>query len=153
MPVLVPTRAQGYVRREGAVHIAGPDALDGLVEDLDRPRPAGYQPRGFPRRERVSSAAHTGEGGSRAAAERRTSTHSIGLGRDRAGRRGHSAKIVHEAARTKTRHLMLVTGVPGAGKTLVGLQTVHAHYLDDLASTEATASPRRRRCSSAATDH
>jgi putative protein kinase ArgK-like GTPase of G3E family len=42
-------------------------------------------------------------------------------------------QIVHEAARTKTRHLILVTGVPGAGKTLVGLQTVHAHYLDDLA--------------------
>jgi hypothetical protein len=27
----------------------------------------------------------------------------------------------------------LVTGVPGAGKTLVGLQAVHAKYLDDLA--------------------
>jgi hypothetical protein len=42
-------------------------------------------------------------------------------------------KIVHEAARTITRHLILVTGVPDAGKTLVGLPTVHAHYLDDLA--------------------
>ena len=37
-----------------------------------------------------------------------------------------------EAARTKTRRLVLLTGVPGAGKTLVGLQTVHAHWLDEL---------------------
>jgi hypothetical protein len=34
VPVLVPTRAHGYVRLEGAVHIAGPDALDGLVEQI-----------------------------------------------------------------------------------------------------------------------
>ena len=50
-------------------------------------------------------------------------------------------KIVHEAARTKTRHLILVTGVPGAGKTLVGLQTVHAHYLDDLAVDRGNGKP------------
>jgi hypothetical protein len=50
-------------------------------------------------------------------------------------------KIVHDAARTKTRHLILVTGVPGAGKTLVGLQTVHAHYLDDLAVDRGNGKP------------
>lgn len=43
------------------------------------------------------------------------------------------ARVAHDAARTKTRHLVLVTGVPGAGKTLVGMRAVHAHYLDDLA--------------------
>jgi hypothetical protein len=41
--------------------------------------------------------------------------------------------ICVEAAKTKTRRLVLLTGVPGAGKTLVGLQTVHAHWLDELA--------------------
>jgi hypothetical protein len=34
--------------------------------------------------------------------------------------------IAHEAARTRTRRLVLLTGVPGAGKTLVGLRVVHA---------------------------
>jgi len=34
VPVLIPTPAQGYVRREGAVHIVGLDALDGLVEQI-----------------------------------------------------------------------------------------------------------------------
>jgi hypothetical protein len=43
------------------------------------------------------------------------------------------AEVAREAARTRTRHLVLVTGVPGSGKTLVGMRTVHAHYLDDLA--------------------
>jgi hypothetical protein len=41
--------------------------------------------------------------------------------------------IAFEAASTKTRRRVLVTGVPGAGKTLVGLQTVHARWLDELA--------------------
>jgi hypothetical protein len=50
-------------------------------------------------------------------------------------------RVVHTAAATKSRHLILVTGVPGAGKTLVGLQTVHAKYLDDLAIARAEGKP------------
>ena len=57
-------------------------------------------------------------------------------------RRAHSARlpevhellssIAHEAARSRTRHLILLTGVPGSGKTLAGLQFVHSEELDDL---------------------
>jgi hypothetical protein len=43
------------------------------------------------------------------------------------------SKVVHEAAKTKTRRLVLLTGVPGSGKTLVGLRVVHAGFMDDLA--------------------
>jgi hypothetical protein len=42
-------------------------------------------------------------------------------------------EIAHEAARTKTRRLVLLSGIPGSGKTLVGLQLVHSGWLDDLA--------------------
>jgi hypothetical protein len=49
--------------------------------------------------------------------------------------------IAKEAAATRTRHLVLLTGVPGSGKTLVGLQLVHAHWLDDLAVPRAGGSP------------
>jgi len=42
------------------------------------------------------------------------------------------SEVAHEAARKQSRHLVLVSGVPGAGKTLVGLQVVHAGWLDDL---------------------
>lgn len=41
--------------------------------------------------------------------------------------------IAHDAAKSRTRRLVLLTGVPGAGKTLVGLRLVHAGFLDDLA--------------------
>jgi len=43
------------------------------------------------------------------------------------------SEISHNAARSKTRNLVLLSGVPGSGKTLVGLQLVHAGWLDDLA--------------------
>lgn len=45
--------------------------------------------------------------------------------------------IAREAAGTRTRHLVLLSGVPGSGKTLVGLQLVHSHWLDDLAMPRA----------------
>lgn len=45
--------------------------------------------------------------------------------------------IAREAARTRTRHLVLMSGVPGSGKTLVGLQLVHAHWLDEIAVPRA----------------
>ena len=49
--------------------------------------------------------------------------------------------IAREAAQTRTRHLALLSGVPGSGKTLVGLQLVHAHWLDDLAVPRANGKP------------
>ncbi|MBL9119947.1 MAG: DUF2075 domain-containing protein [Phycisphaerae bacterium] len=49
--------------------------------------------------------------------------------------------IVHQAARTKSRRLILLSGVPGSGKTLVGLQLVHAHFLDDLAVARNVGKP------------
>ncbi len=42
-------------------------------------------------------------------------------------------ELIREAARTRKRKLILLTGVPGSGKTLVGLQIAHARFLDDLA--------------------
>jgi len=51
------------------------------------------------------------------------------------------SEIAREAARTRTRHLVLLSGVPGSGKTLVGLQLVHAHWLDDLAVPRANGKP------------
>ena len=52
-----------------------------------------------------------------------------------------ASRIVHEAARSRTRHLVLLTGVPGAGKTLVGLRLVHSHFIDDLAVPRANGKP------------
>ncbi len=49
--------------------------------------------------------------------------------------------IALDAARTKTRRLVLLTGVPGSGKTLVGLRLVHAGFLDDLAVARGKGKP------------
>jgi hypothetical protein len=49
--------------------------------------------------------------------------------------------IAHQAAQDGTRHLVLLSGVPGSGKTLVGLQLVHARWLDDLAEPRGTGEP------------
>lgn len=49
--------------------------------------------------------------------------------------------IARTAAQTQTRHLVLLSGVPGSGKTLVGLQLVHANWLDDLAVPRAGGRP------------
>lgn len=131
--VLVPTRACGYVGTRSGVHIVGPDALDELIakqrrendvapvsiddflaEEAYRPLPSLV--------EAARELFHTGD--LRAIKRARSATdpavESI-------------AAIIHEAAVTKSRRLVLVTGVPGSGKTLVGLRTVHAHFLDDLA--------------------
>lgn len=50
--------------------------------------------------------------------------------------------IAREAAATRTRHLIFLQGVPGSGKTLVGLQLVHARWLDELAVREPGRKPR-----------
>ena len=50
-------------------------------------------------------------------------------------------EIAHEAAATKTRRLVLVTGVPGSGKTLVGLRVAHERSLDDLAVARGDRKP------------
>ncbi|MFM7231929.1 MAG: DNA/RNA helicase domain-containing protein [bacterium] len=50
------------------------------------------------------------------------------------------AAIAHRAQREGSRHLVLLSGVPGSGKTLVGLQLVHARWLDDLAEPRSDGS-------------
>ena len=139
--VLVPTRARGYQQQLDDVHVVGPDALDALVARL-----AGEHPE-----PRVDRARFLAESAYRplptlVAAAREL----FESGEVRAIHRARAAtdpavdlvsRVVHQAALTRSRHLVLVTGVPGAGKTLVGLRTVHARYLDDLAVPRAGARP------------
>lgn len=49
--------------------------------------------------------------------------------------------IAHQAAKDGTRHLILLSGIPGSGKTLVGLQLVHSRWLDDLAEPRDKGKP------------
>ena len=139
--VLVPVRSSAEPRLEQGVWVTGPAHLDALVLKLSsssstnaitaarfleanayRPMPSLVQAA----RELFNS------GEVREVWRARAAT-------DPAVRK--IAEIAHEAARTKTRHLVLVTGVPGSGKTLVGMRAVHAHFLDDLAVPRSDGRP------------
>jgi hypothetical protein len=133
VPVLVPTRARGYQQEIDGIHVTGPDALDTVVARL------AAEARGTPiARDRFLDASAYQPLPSLIEAAREL----FNTGELRTIRRAHAAtepavqeisRIIHQAALTKSRHLILLTGSPGAGKTLVGLRTVHAKYLDDLA--------------------
>ena len=141
VPVLVPTRAHGYLRQESGVHVAGPDALDGLIAQITALgsgppitrdqflAESAYRP--LPTL--VEAARELFQSG-----ELRT-IHRARAATDPAVKT--ITRIIHQAAATRSRHLILLTGVPGAGKTLVGLRTVHAHYLDDLAIPRGDGKP------------
>lgn len=135
--VLVPTRAQAHRSIEGAVHVIGPDRLDQFLAEMHHtPEVPPILPQEFvdpgayrPLPTLVEAARTLFTTGDlprihRAHANTQPAVDEI-------------SRIIHEAAQTKTRRLVLLTGVPGAGKTLVGLRIVHAHFLDDLAIPRA----------------
>jgi hypothetical protein len=140
-PVLVPTRAHGYLQLVDGVHVTGPDALDELIERITSER----------REPVVERTAFLSEDAYRPLPTLvEAARELLAKGSLRAIHRAHAvtgpsldeiSRIVHQAALTKSRHLILLTGVPGAGKTLVGLQTVHAKYLDDLAVDRGAGKP------------
>jgi hypothetical protein len=131
--LLVPTGARGDVGHRRGVRICGPDMLDQVVSELDV---AGHgellDPRRFlsgdayrPLPTLVAAARELFLKGTLRRIKRAASATD--------GAVDAISMIVHEAARTRTRHLVPLTGVPGAGKTLVGLRLVHSHFIDDLA--------------------
>ena len=141
VPVLVATHATGYLACERGVHVLGPDYLDEflaarqgsmdeeaieptrfLAEDAYRPLPT-----------LVAAARELFSNGSLRRVKRAAAATDAAV--------EHISAIVHEAARTGTRRLVLLTGVPGAGKTLVGLRMVHSHFIDDLAVLRAGKKP------------
>jgi hypothetical protein len=141
VPVLVPTLARGYIEQTQGVHVTGPDALDSLIAQLVSAS-AGAPPdrASFLSQDAYSPLPTLVE----AARELFRSQTVRTIHRARAATEPaveEIARIIHQAALTKSRHLILLTGVPGAGKTLVGLRTVHAKYLDDLAVARGGSKP------------
>ncbi|HEX4825833.1 MAG TPA: DNA/RNA helicase domain-containing protein [Candidatus Polarisedimenticolaceae bacterium] len=139
--VVVPTAARGELGVRSGVHIVGPDALDRLVRRLQPPWPRdiveaqaflGYDAyRPLPTL--VRAARELFASGALRRIERASANTAPAI--------DEVTRIIREAAATRSRRLVLVTGVPGSGKTLVGLRIVHAHFLDDLAIARAGERP------------
>ncbi len=131
--ILVPTRGTAPPTTKDAIHIVAPRDLDQVVRGLyEGPPPHPVDPEQF-----LDVGAYRPLPSLVTAARELFESHKV---RDVWRARASTdpavetiSRIAHEAARTKTRRLVLVTGVPGSGKTLVGLRAVHARYLDDLA--------------------
>lgn len=143
-PVLalcVPMRARGYLGRQHDVHILGPDAVDCFIEDLPLdPNLSVLAPNDFlaetayrPLPTLVQAARELFEHGDLRPIRRARAATDPAVFKIK--------DIIHEAAAFRKRILILLTGVPGAGKTLVGLRTVHAHFLDDLAVPRENGKP------------
>jgi hypothetical protein len=131
--LLVPTGAQGDLGHRRGVRICGPDALDQVVREYDANGTGEVlDPRRF-----LSSEAYRPLPTLVAAARELFAKGTLRRIKRAAAATDDAvdavSTIAHEAARTRTRHLILLTGVPGAGKTLVGLRLVHSHFIDDLA--------------------
>lgn len=141
VPVLVLVDGEGYLADESGVHVVGPDVLDQLADaetarnpsqpvDLDRfLAPTAYRP--LPTLvEAARELLEHGDIRRISAAHEKT-----------APTLDRISEIAREAARTRTRRLVLLTGLPGTGKTLVGLQLAHARFLDDLAIARPDGKP------------
>ena len=139
--VLIPTRANGLLGRFQGVEVMGPEMLADFCNQLERVRTqAPLDTETFLLAERyrplpslVKAAREIFATGDlarikRAAAATDTTVNAV-------------EKIVKETATRSKRALILVSGVPGAGKTLVGLRLAHAHYLDDLAIDRGDGKP------------
>lgn len=139
--VLIPTRAAGLSTLRQGVHVVSPERLDELLAKLPLSETAPS----------VSTDAFISEDAYRplptlvqAARELLESKTIREVWRAKAATDPAVdciQAIAHEAAASKSRHLVLITGVPGSGKTLVGLRVVHARYLDDLAPARAAGRP------------
>lgn len=138
---LVLTRASGRLGASAGVSIIGIDAIDGLASDIQETEvgppisraafldPAAYRP--LPTL--VEAARELMESGTLRRIERANAQTGPTL--------EYLTAVAHEAAQTRTRHLVLLSGLPGTGKTLVGLQLAHARFLDDLSVARAGGKP------------
>ena len=135
--VLVPTRGSRTPREVDGVTVVDPEGVDRLLLECTKvPASSPLTPEAFLRRDAYAPLPSLGRAArdlfareplpriKRARAATEPAVHRV-------------TAIARRAAATSTRHLVLLTGVPGAGKTLVGLQLVHSGFLDDLALPRA----------------
>ena len=132
-PVLVPEGMPSQCKKERDVYVCSPDRLDSLVADLEtRKYPDPINPEQF-----LSAQAYQPLPSLvRAAIElfkNRTVPQIWKSVANTDSAVTFIRNIIAEAYETKTRKLVLLTGVPGSGKTLVGLRLVHMPELESLA--------------------
>jgi hypothetical protein len=130
---LVLTKASGRIGFDAGVHIVGIDAVDDLVERLDEPMaPPAISAERF-----LSSDAYCPAPTLIEAAREIARTYHLRWVTRAQPSTGPAieavTEIIRDAAARRDRRLILLTGAPGAGKTLVGIKVAHEQFLDNLA--------------------
>ena len=130
---LVLMKASGRIGFDSGVHIVGIDAVDDLVDELDEPQdPPAISADAF-----LADGSYCPAPTLIEAAREIARTYELRWVAKAQPSTGPAidaiTEIIHEAARLNQRRLVLVSGAPGAGKTLVGIKVAHEKYLDDLA--------------------
>ena len=138
--ILVPTEMRGAVQRAGHVHVCPPHRLDELLAEVDaKSRSDRMDPDRFLSADAYRPLPSLIQAARALFNSRRVPRLWRSLANTDAAVDGiHD--IIREAAATRTRRLVLVTGVPGAGKTLVGLRMAHSEEPDRLASRNSPSS-------------
>jgi hypothetical protein len=139
--VLVPTRANGVAHFANGVYVCPPNELDQLLRTLDCDRSSTP----------VQAARFLSQQAYRplptlVKAARELFTHGTLRQVKRASAATEPAtecvlQLTRDAARNGRRKLILLSGVPGAGKTLVGLRLVHSNEIDALAVDRGDGKP------------
>ncbi len=134
---LVLTRATGRIGFDAGVHIVGIDAVDDLVKELDEPK----EPPAISAEQFLSADAYCPAPTLIEAAREIARSYELRWVTKAQPSTGPAiqaiTEIIHEAARKNERRLVLLTGAPGSGKTLVGIKIAHERFLDDLALPRA----------------
>ena len=135
--VLLPTRMRKRWQLEGVVSICGPDMLSVVICELDKEIPGipALEPQLFLHADVYRPLPTL----IRAARDLFIDGRPPRLWQSAANTDdavSYIVQLISEASRTRTRRLVLLTGVPGAGKTLVGMRVAHQSGLDQLAWTK-----------------
>lgn len=130
LPLLVYAQRPGLQEQRNEVMVLGPDTLKGQLADQIHPGPSQFDHEAWlnadyaPLPSLVSAARRLFEHESLPAIRR---AQSAGIEQTVAA----LVEAAHTAHERGEHHLALVTGVPGAGKTLVGLQFVYARTVKE----------------------
>ncbi|MGF1537965.1 MAG: DNA/RNA helicase domain-containing protein [Elainellaceae cyanobacterium] len=128
-PILVPTRGKGEKDEDGIPLVLYPDGIEAYLQSLTTHSPT-INPQAWVQADYAPLPTVI-------QAARQIFQHEPlpDIKRARSARIPEVMDYLHQlaerAATKQERHLVLVTGVPGAGKTLVGLQFVHQHPAQD----------------------